>query len=58
MVGLWRHEIAYLQARKGPYSFGHPLLIMEIIHSNLASYMLNHVDEVSTTHWFRVVLFF
>jgi hypothetical protein len=31
---------------------------MEIIHSNLASYMLNHVDEVSTTHWFRVVLFF
>jgi hypothetical protein len=50
-----RHEIAHLQARKGPYSFGHMLLIMEYIHSNLASCMLNHGDEVSTTNWFCVL---
>jgi hypothetical protein len=55
---LRRHEIAHLHAQKGPYSFGHQLLIMEIIHSNLGSLMFNHGDEVSTTHWFHVLWFF
>jgi hypothetical protein len=49
---LHRHEVAHLLARKGLYSFGHMLLIMEIICSNLASHMLIYGDEVSTTHWF------
>jgi hypothetical protein len=52
---LRRHKIAYSRARKGSYSFGHPHLIMENIRSNLASCMLNHGDEMSTTHWFRVL---
>jgi hypothetical protein len=43
---------------KRPYSFGHSLLIIEIIHSNLASRIFNHGDEVPTTHWFCVLLFF
>jgi hypothetical protein len=52
---LRMHEIPHLHARKGSYSFGHPLLNMEIIRSNLVSPILNHEDEVSTTHWFRVL---
>jgi hypothetical protein len=39
----------FMEARnKGPYSFGHLLLIIEYIHSNLASCMLNHGDKVYT----------
>jgi hypothetical protein len=54
---LRRHEITHLLAWKGPYSFGHTLLIMEIIHSNLASRMFNHGYDVSTTRWFHVICF-
>jgi hypothetical protein len=46
---LRRHEIAHLHTRKGPFSFGHPLLITEFINSNLVSRMFNHGDAVSTT---------
>jgi hypothetical protein len=58
------HDL-FTEARKGSFigtkrliSFSHPLLIIEIIHSNLTSSMFNHGDEVLATHWFRVLWFF
>jgi hypothetical protein len=47
---LGRHEMAHLLGTKRLISFSHPLLIVEIIHSNLTSRMFNHGDEVLTTH--------